>query len=95
MRTSLRDLKLNVIFNFKGPESLTVPMSSRPQRCQPEESQPAAGDDCRCVCGSLVARLVEGAVELKCRRCKRTLRVPLTDPSSLSDELPRTGVARR
>jgi hypothetical protein len=41
------------------------------------------GDDCRCVCGSLVARLVDGAVELKCRRCKRTLRVPLAgDPAS-------------
>ena len=28
--------------------------------------------------GSLVARLVDGGVELKCRRCKRTLVVPLT-----------------
>jgi len=35
------------------------------------------GDDCRCACGSLLARVVEGAVELKCRRCKRTHRVPL------------------
>lgn len=34
--------------------------------------------DCRCVCGSLVARLVDDGVELKCRRCKRTLVVPLT-----------------
>lgn len=34
--------------------------------------------DCRCACGSLVARLVEGGVELKCRRCKRTLVVALT-----------------
>ena len=34
--------------------------------------------DCRCLCGSLLARLVEGAVELKCRRCKRTLRLPLS-----------------
>jgi hypothetical protein len=31
----------------------------------------------RCGCGSLLARLVAGAVELKCRRCKRTWRVPL------------------
>jgi len=29
------------------------------------------------MCGSLLARWVEDAVELKCRRCKRTLRVPL------------------
>ncbi len=42
-------------------------------------SQPTkpAHEDCRCMCGSLVARLVDGAVELKCRRCKRTLRIPL------------------
>jgi len=37
-----------------------------------------ADADCRCVCGSLVARLVDDGVELKCRRCKRTLVVPLT-----------------
>jgi phage FluMu protein Com len=32
----------------------------------------------RCDCGSLLARLVAGELELKCRRCKRvlTLRVP-------------------
>jgi hypothetical protein len=33
--------------------------------------------DVRCGCGSLLARLVPGAVELKCRRCKRLWRVPL------------------
>ncbi len=39
----------------------------------------AADDaDCRCACGSLLARVVEGGVELKCRRCKRTVLVPLT-----------------
>lgn len=27
----------------------------------------------RCECGSLLARYVGGRVELKCRRCKRTL----------------------
>ena len=31
----------------------------------------------RCLCGSLLARLVPGGVELKCRRCKRTAIVPL------------------
>lgn len=40
--------------------------------------QPAQGD-CRCLCGSLLARLVDGAVELKCRRCKRTHVLPLAD----------------
>lgn len=34
-------------------------------------------DELRCGCGSLLARIVSGEVELKCRRCKRTWRVPL------------------
>jgi len=33
-------------------------------------------DDCRCRCGNLLARIVDEAVEIRCRRCKRTLRVP-------------------
>ncbi len=37
--------------------------------------------DCRCACGSLVARMVREGVELKCRRCKRTLIVPLASPA--------------
>ena len=41
-----------------------------------------AGADCRCLCGSLLARVVPGGVELKCRRCKRTLLVPLTPSES-------------
>ena len=46
----------------------------------PCETVPAGAeaDDCRCLCGSLLARVVDGHVELKCRRCKRTLVVPLT-----------------
>jgi hypothetical protein len=31
----------------------------------------------RCVCGNLLARLVEGGVELKCRRCQRRVVLPL------------------
>jgi hypothetical protein len=40
----------------------------------------AANDDCdlRCLCGALLARMVEGGVEIKCRRCKRVVIVPLT-----------------
>jgi hypothetical protein len=33
--------------------------------------------DCRCLCGCLMARIVADGVELKCRRCKRTMLVPL------------------
>ena len=37
----------------------------------------AACEDVRCGCGSLLARVVDGAVELKCRRCKRVWRLAL------------------
>ena len=40
-------------------------------------SAPGARDDVRCGCGSLLARVVGGAVELKCRRCKRVWRLAL------------------
>jgi phage FluMu protein Com len=33
-------------------------------------------EDLRCGCGSLLARIVGAGVELKCRRCKRTIVVP-------------------
>jgi len=39
----------------------------------------ASGAELRCDCGSLLARRVEGGVELKCRRCKRTVVLPLAD----------------
>jgi len=35
------------------------------------------GISLRCCCGSLLARLIAGGVELKCRRCKRQVVVPL------------------
>ena len=38
--------------------------------------------DCRCLCGSLLARVCRDGVELKCRRCKRTLLVPLAGTAS-------------
>jgi phage FluMu protein Com len=38
--------------------------------------------DCRCLCGSLLARVVAGGVELRCRRCKRTVVVPLEPDTS-------------
>ena len=37
----------------------------------------AEGEQVRCLCGGMVARLVAGGVELKCRRCRRILVVPL------------------
>jgi hypothetical protein len=38
---------------------------------------PCGHSEVRCDCGSLLAKLVRGAVELKCRRCKRTWRIPI------------------
>ncbi len=37
----------------------------------------------RCCCGSLVARLLPHGVELKCRRCKRQIIIPLEARSSM------------
>ncbi|AKU90964.1 hypothetical protein [Vulgatibacter incomptus] len=34
-------------------------------------------EEVRCLCGNLLARLVPGGVELKCRRCKRSITLPL------------------
>jgi hypothetical protein len=55
-----------------------APAASAPLR---EKGSPcacgAAGADVRCECGNLLARRVEGGVELKCRRCKRTVVLPL------------------
>jgi phage FluMu protein Com len=56
----------------------------QPLRALPEA--PSSSAECRCLCGSLLARLVEGGVELKCRRCKRAHVIPLGGhPSRSSD----------
>jgi hypothetical protein len=39
--------------------------------------RPSGQRDCRCLCGNLLARVVGDRVELKCRRCKRTVLVPI------------------
>lgn len=38
---------------------------------------PPAERDLRCDCGSLMARVTRAGLELKCRRCKRVVLVPL------------------
>jgi len=43
----------------------------------PDEKPPP--NDARCCCGSLLARLVPGGVELKCRRCHRLMLVPVPE----------------
>jgi hypothetical protein len=46
--------------------------------CRPSDACPD-GEEARCVCGGLVARLVAEGVELKCRRCRRIIVVPLLE----------------
>ncbi len=55
---------------------------------------PALTTDCRCLCGSLIARRVEGGVELKCRRCKRVVLVPWDEDEPVSDGTARPATAR-
>lgn len=49
-------------------------------KCHTNDATTDRRDDCglRCDCGCLLARLVAGGVEIKCRRCKTTHVVPLT-----------------
>ena len=54
----------------------------------PLAPSPSPEAECRCLCGSLLARRVEGGVELKCRRCKRKLLVPLSGEPSCGCALP-------
>jgi hypothetical protein len=77
---------LNLQINIIMPES-TLPM---PNENKLQQGQLVAecdhcgsgassgdGDVLRCECGSLIARFVDGQVELKCRRCKRTITLPI------------------
>ena len=36
-----------------------------------------SGAECRCHCGSLLARWGRDGIELKCRRCKRVIVLPV------------------
>jgi hypothetical protein len=61
---------------------------------EPAGAQPA-GDDCRCLCGNLLARVVGDRVELKCRRCKRTLLIPLAAGRRPSPARPKLAPLRK
>jgi hypothetical protein len=52
-------------------------MSDEKPSKQVDRDATGADDLLRCDCGSLLARYVGGQVELKCRRCKRTVLVPI------------------
>ena len=56
---------------------------------------PAPAKDCRCDCGSLLARLVVGAVEIKCRRCKRIVHIHLPAAAQASASVAPSGQTLR
>jgi hypothetical protein len=59
-------------------------MRSRETRREREAvSATRENDSLRCSCGSLLARLVPDGVELKCRRCKRQIIVPLNGRAAM------------
>jgi phage FluMu protein Com len=47
--------------------------------------QACTHEDLRCACGSLLARKVQDGVELKCRRCKRTVVIPFETETEEAD----------
>jgi phage FluMu protein Com len=76
---------MNVIFIFTLAAAGRCRSSPELKPTHPtcSDADPAQPDsDCRCLCGSLLARVVDGGVELKCRRCKRTLLVPFEAPAT-------------
>ena len=56
-----------------------LPKRARIDRCDHCDASVAGADGqtLRCACGSLLARYAPGGIELKCRRCKRTVVVAL------------------
>ena len=42
-------------------------------------SERRQGRETRCECGQLIAKVAEGGLELKCKRCKRIVIIPFSD----------------
>ncbi|HEY7166501.1 MAG TPA: hypothetical protein VIB79_18155 [Candidatus Binatia bacterium] len=67
----------------RRPVGHDKPGSERGERAKPmgRDEIPAAHESqvssIRCGCGNLLARMVGGKIELKCKRCKRIIVVPL------------------
>jgi phage FluMu protein Com len=48
-------------------------------------AQQSTAKPLRCECGNLLARLVPAGVEIKCRRCKRQVVIPLGSNETLEN----------
>jgi hypothetical protein len=57
--------------------------NSKAENRQPAQAPEARDSAVRCHCGSLIARVVAGGLELKCRRCKRQIVVPFDAKGSI------------
>jgi phage FluMu protein Com len=62
--------------------SATSPLVGRRTRPEGRPARDSANGEVRCTCHSLLARVVDGHLELKCRRCRHLLLVELTRLSS-------------
>ena len=52
-------------------------MANETTKRDPCDQAVSDGGCLRCQCGSLLARVVPGGIEVKCRRCKRTIVIAL------------------
>jgi phage FluMu protein Com len=50
-----------------------------------ERPQQIPAESLRCECGNLLARLVPTGVEIKCRRCKRQIIIPLVSDRTATE----------
>lgn len=58
-------------------------MTQRYSPSEPQEALHSGDGDLHCLCGRLVARWVDGAIEIRCQRCKRTLRLVLNPQGTI------------
>ena len=45
---------------------------------RPSQSNCSPQKETRCECGQLIAKVVGGGLELKCKRCKRIVMIPFS-----------------
>ena len=54
-------------------EGFQLGSPARDEKAEHCASDTGSNSEMRCCCGNLLARLVAGILEVKCRRCKRTI----------------------
>lgn len=68
--------------------------SSLCESCLEDNPSTNSSASVRCLCGCLLARLVAGGVELKCRRCKRICFIPFENPEDIDLYAPSSSAGR-